>query len=164
MRIRTLRTVIVVLLFATTAVAQTKFSGTVQCAKPDQQLVLEIGDRPNHSFMITQATKCTWTKPFEMAGSQAKEDAVTVFDEISSNKTRAHGYVVTTLASGDKLYFRIQGSNTMKDGKFESGVGTATILGGTGKLKGIKGKDTYKGQASGEGWIVDVEGEYEVPK
>ncbi len=163
MRTRPFQSVAAVLLFVTTAVAQTKFSGTVQCAKPDQQLALEVGDRPKHSFVITQATKCTWTKPFEMAGSQSKVDAVTAFGEVSGNKTRDHGYVVTTLASGDKLYFRYQGSSTQKDGKFVSSAGTASIIGGTGKLKGIKGKDAFKAQASDEGWTVEVEGEYELP-
>ena len=43
--------------------------------------------------------------------------------------------------------------------------GTWTFTGGTGKLKGIKGKGTYKdkGAADGSG-TIEVEGEYELPK
>jgi len=45
--------------------------------------------------------KCTWTKAMEVAGTQAKEDVGTGFDEISGNKSRGHGYVINTWASGD---------------------------------------------------------------
>jgi len=37
----------------------------------------------------------------EVAGTQAKEDVGTGFDEISGNKSRGHGYVINTWASGD---------------------------------------------------------------
>ncbi len=37
--------------------------------------------------------------------------------------------------------------------------------GATGKLKGIKGKGTYKGKADDKGIMVyEIEGEYELPK
>jgi hypothetical protein len=36
--------------------------------------------------------------------------------------------------------------------------------GGTGKLKGIKGKGTYNCGASGDGVSCDIEGEYQLAK
>ena len=51
----------------------------------------------------------------------------------------------------------------MKEQKLESGEGTWTFAGGTGKLKGIKGKGTYKCKPSGDNVDCDVEGEYRLP-
>jgi hypothetical protein len=154
----------VVVLSATTAVlAQTKISGTLQCGKPDEQHMLEVGDRPNHSLMIDKG-KCTWAKPMEIAGTQTKEYIGTEFVEFSGTKWRGHGYAIFTLANGDKSNGYFQDSGILKDGVPE-GEGTWNFTGGTGKLKGIKGKGTFKakGAADGSG-TIEVEGEYELPK
>jgi hypothetical protein len=109
--------------------------------------------------------KCTWTKPMEIAGTQTKEDVGTNFDEIHGNKGQGHGYVVGTMANGDNMYVRIQGSSTLKDGAVESANGAWSFTGGTGKLKGVKGKGTYKGKGAPDGSATyEVEGEYELPK
>ncbi len=164
MRIKLIPAFVAVLSAATTVVAQTKISGTVQCSKPDEQHALEVGDRPNHSLMVAKG-KCTWTKPMEIAGTQTKEDIGTGFDEISGNKSRGHGYVVGTMANGDKMHVSTQGSATLKEGTIESAEGTWSFTGGTGKLKGIKGKGTYKGKGAPGGSVTyEVEGEYELPK
>lgn len=147
----------------TVAFAQTKISGTVQCSKPDQAHSVEIGDRPNHSFQIVQG-KCTWTKPAEIGGTQFKEDLVTGFAEVRGNKSRGRGYVVNTLANGDRSYVRTQGTTTLKDGVTESAEGKWTFIGGTGKLKGVKGSGTYKGTGGPDGVTYEVEGQYELPK
>ena len=115
MRSNLIPALLVVLSAAPTVLAQTKISGTVQCSKPDEQHALEVGDRPNHSLMIAKG-KCTWTKPLEIAGTQAKEDIGAGFDDITGNKSHGHGYVVNTWANGDKSYVRTQGSATLKDG------------------------------------------------
>jgi len=163
MKVKSFSACLVVLTLATAASAQTKLSGTAQCAKPDAQHMIEIGDRPNHSFMISQG-KCTWTKPLEYEGIQSKEGVTTPSDEVSGNTSRTHGYYVDTMANGDKARYRYEGKMALKDGKPESAEGTWTLVGGTGKLKGIKAKGTYKGQASGEGMTYEIEGEYETPK
>ena len=154
---------VVVLSGTTTVLAQTKISGALQCGKPDEQHVLDVGDRPNHSFMIAKG-KCTWTKPLEIAGTQATEDIGTSFVEISGTKFRDRGYEVTNWANGDKSNIYAQGSGILQDGVPEE-EGTWNFTGGTGKLKGIKGKGTYKakGAADGSG-TIEVEGEYELPK
>jgi hypothetical protein len=47
----------------------------------------------------------------------------------------------------------------------ESAEGKWSFGGGTGKLKGLKGKGTYKGKGAPDGTLtVEVEGEYELPK
>jgi hypothetical protein len=53
----------------------------------------------------------------------------------------------------------------MKGEVIESAEGTWSFAGGTGKLKGIKGKGTYKGKGAPDGSATyEVEGEYEMPK
>lgn len=149
---------------ATLVAAQTKISGTVHCAKSDEQHVLQVGDQPGHTYMISQG-KCTWTKPMEIAGTQTKEDLGTNFDEVRGNKSQGHGYVVGTMANGDTMYVHIQGSATLKDAAVTSARGTWSFAGGTGKLKGVKGKGTYIGKGESDGSATyEVEGEYEVPK
>jgi len=45
-----------------------------------------------------------------------------------------------------------------------STVGTWSFTGGTGKLKGLKGKGTYKGTGNADGSMTyEVEGDYELP-
>jgi len=156
---------IVVVLSGTTAVlAQTKISGTLQCSGPGgEQHVLEVGDRPSHSLMIGKG-KCTRSKPIEIAGTQTKEYIGTGFSEISGTKYRGHGYAIVTWANGDKSYYSTQGSGILKDGVPE-GEGTWNVTVGTGKLKGIKGKGTYKEKGAADGSdTIEIEGEYELPK
>jgi hypothetical protein len=66
--------------------------------------------------------------------------------------------------TGDTSVSKFQGSTKMKDGKPVSESGTWTLTGGTGKLKGIKGKGTYTGTANADGSMsYKVEGEYSLP-
>ena len=149
--------VLVCLSLATTARGQTKVSGTVHCDKPSDQQSFAVGDRPNHSFMITKGA-CTWTKPVELDGVQTKTTTITQFIEVRGNQGRGQGYVVDTLANGDKTFVRIQGHQMqgMVEGKW-------TYTGGTGKFSGIKGSGTHKCTGKGDGSSdCEVEGEYSV--
>ena len=165
MRLKIFFTLLVVFALAAVASAQTKFSGTAQCAKPDQDHSIQVGDRANHSFELTQG-KCTWAKPYEIAGIQSKEGVYTEFDEVSGDTSRYRGYYMDTMANGDKVYFRYEGTATLKDGVLQSADQKWTLVRGTGKLKGIKGKgtDKLKAAAADGSSTWDTEGEYELPK
>ena len=66
--------------------------------------------------------------------------------------------------NGDKFFVSFHGGSALKDGKPGPQQGTWSFTGGTGKLKGLKGKGTYKGTINDDGTAtVDVEGEYELP-
>jgi hypothetical protein len=144
--------------------AQTKISGTVKCGKPDQSQKIDVGDKPNHAFAISQG-KCTWTKPMTIAGIQTKEDVGTNSEETTSTGAKGHGYVVGTMSNGDKFNVRTQANDAYKDGNLLSTQGTWSFASGTGKLKGIQGKGTFKGKPEADGSVViDVEGEYTLPK
>jgi stalled ribosome alternative rescue factor ArfA len=72
---------------------------------------------------------------------------------------------VGTLANGDKMYDTYRGSSTLKDNAVETAEGAWSFTGGTGKLKGVKGKGSYKGKGAPDGSATyEVEGEYELPK
>ncbi len=164
MRLKTILMFLTVFTLAAVASAQTKFSGTLQCGKPDQQHAIDVGDRPNHSFVINQ-TKCTWTKPLEIAGVQSKEDVYTEFSEVSGNRARVQGYGIGTMANGDKFYIRLRCSFALKEGAPESGECTGTFVGGDGKFKALKGKATSKGKGTADGTSTwEIEGEYELPR
>ncbi len=164
MKVKIVLACLVVLALATVAGAQTKISGTIKCNKPDPQYGIDIGDRPNHGFGIDKSN-CTWLKPMEIAGGQTKDGYSVGSGETSGNKATGRGYHVSTMANGDKFHVRFQGTNTLKDGAPQSATGTWSFTGGTGKLKGIKGKGTYKGTAGADGSITyEVEGEYQLPK
>ncbi|HEV8132310.1 MAG TPA: hypothetical protein VGQ81_13755 [Acidobacteriota bacterium] len=164
MKLGTVLTCAILLALATVAFAQDKVSGTLQCAKADPQYSITVGDRPNHSFMIGQ-NECTWTKPMEIAGTQSKEHVSTASYDITGDKSTERGYALISMASGDKTRASWQGSSTMKEGQLQSGEGKWSFSTGTGKLRGIKGKGTYKCQGTAGGaFTCDVEGEYQVPK
>ena len=150
-------------LCATTALAQTKVTGTQTCAKPDPQLVVPVGDRPGHAMGVMHF-KCEWTKPMQIGADSSKdgEDVQTV--EIGGNRARASGRHVSTMQSGDKGFVSYWGSETLKDGALVASKGTWAYTGGTGKLKGIKGKGTYSCTPSGEAVICDIEGDYQLEK
>ena len=146
-----------------TAGAQTKISGTAVFGKPDTQQMVPAGDSADHSMGIVQR-KCTWTKPQEIGGDKTKEGVSTETNDVRGNNIRSRGMHVTTMESGDKYFVSFQGTGTVKDGVLQTAKGAWMYTGGTGKLKGIKGKGTYTCAASGDGASCDVEGEYQLAK
>jgi hypothetical protein len=154
---------LVVLALAALAAAQNKISATAQCAKPEKDFKIDVGDRPGHGFGIAQG-KCTWTKG-EIAGIQVKEEVWTGSGEASGNTVRARWANLLTMANGEKVYGRGDGAMTLKDGAPQTEEGKWTWTGGSGKFKGIKGKGTYKCQFAADGTgACEMEGEYELPK
>ncbi len=165
MKLKIIFAFLIVFALAVAASAQTKISGTQQCAKPDVEHSIQIGDRPNHSFVITQG-KCTWIKPFEIAGIRDTGGVETAFVEISGNVSRIRGYDVDPMANGDKVFYRFQATCTLRDGVAQSCDAKWTFAGATGKFKGIKGKGTAKltSTAADGSSTFELEGEYELPK
>jgi hypothetical protein len=150
-------------LVAVSLSAATKTSGTATCkSDPASPPPVALSDMPNHSFAIGKA-QCTWTG-FSVAGQEYKEGVSISLGEISGDTNSYHGYHVATTATGDKTVSKFEGSGKLKDGKPVGESGTWTFTSGTGKLKGIKGKGTYKGTPNADGTMTyKVEGEYTLP-
>jgi hypothetical protein len=164
MRFRTVMAFLAAVALAAAAGAQTKTSGTIQCGKADPQHAIEVGDQPNHSMGVSKST-CTWSKPMEVAGAKTKDGYSVASNDTTGDKSSGRGIHVSTMDNGDKMYVRFQGNGTLKDGAMQTDSGTWSYTGGTGKLKGIKGKGTYKGKASaGGGMTYEIEGDYTLPK
>jgi hypothetical protein len=68
------------------------------------------------------------------------------------------------MANGDKYSVRYQGTSTAKDGAPPTISGTWNFTGGTGKLKGLTGKGTYKGKGNPDGGATfEVRGDQKLP-
>ena len=140
---KTFKLLCAIALAASMAAAQTKVSGTAQCpGKPGESHAIDVSDHPGHAYTIAKA-ECTWTKPMEIKGLKTTGDSSADFMEVDGSRAREHSFRVETTDGGDKYYIRTQGTDAMKDQNFVSGEGTWSFAGGTGKLKGIKGKGTY---------------------
>ena len=152
------------LALAGTAMAQTKTSGTLSCAKPDPTYSVETGVNAGHALGLMKVA-CTWTKPMEIDGVATKDGADVFTTDTRGTKSRASGYFSGSMANGDKIFVRFSGtSTTTKDGKPETNEGSWSYTGGTGKFKGITGKGTYKDKLDASGNpLTEVEGDYTLP-
>ena len=164
MRLKIIFTFCIVSALAAAASAQTRMAGTEYCGKASKEYSVQIGDRPNHSFSIIQGS-CTWTSPVEIAGVHSKDGVYSTLGETRGNRIHYHLYYIDTMVNGDKAFYRGEGTMTMKDGVPQTGHERWTLVGGTGKLKGLKGKGTNtlkSAKADGSStWYT--EGEYELP-
>jgi hypothetical protein len=144
--------------------AQTKTSGTIQCAKADPMNMVDVGDMPGHMMMVGKVA-CTWTKPMEIGASATKDGVSVSTGEAHGMKSADNGTHWSTMADGDKIYVHFHGSTTMdKDGKPQTSSGHWKYTGGSGKLKGITGGGTYSGKANADGSMTyDITGDYKLP-
>jgi hypothetical protein len=143
--------------------AQTKMSGTLSCVKPDPMYSIPTEDG-NGTVMNLVKVSCTWSKGFDMAGSAAKDGYSVAASEVHAGKTKEHGIHVGTMANGDKYFVHFQATGSVNPDHSGSANGTWTFEGGTGKLKGLTGKGTYKSTSKADGTgTTDVEGEYKTP-
>ena len=144
--------------------AQNKISATLKCNKPEPEYELEVGDRPGHVMALHKRT-CAPVQPWEIGGDKGKEYYYVATFEDSSTLSRGNGNGVTTYESGDKTFLAWRGTTPQKDGKPTGDVrGTWSYTGGTGKLKAIKGKGTYKVILNDDGtFTLEFEGEYKLP-
>lgn len=149
-------------LTATFATARTKTTSDGKCGKPDQQQAMDVGDRTGHVLVLVKMS-CMWTNPYEIAGLKAKDYDVAVTSDATADKAQDRGYVVITMDNGDKAFVRFTGSGTSAKDGTTAGAGTWSYTGGTGKLKGLTGKGTYKSTGNADGSQDHVEGDYTLP-
>jgi hypothetical protein len=163
MNMRTAVVLLAALALAPLAQAQTKISGTVQCAKPDKEFSIPVEGEPGHAYAISHGT-CTWTKPMEIAGSRTKTDVLTNYDEVKGDTAHGHGDGLGTLVSGDQFRVRLEAKTLLKDAAPVSSDGKWKFVGGTGALQTVKGGGTYTCKGGPEGMTCEVSGEYSLTK
>jgi len=139
-------------------------SGTVVCAKPQKESMIEIPDQAGHAYAINQS-KCSWTKAMEIGDTKHNAGVVTGFDEITGTSGKGHGTYVDTLANGDTAVYTYTSNVTLKDGAFQTGESKFTLVSVTGKLKGTRGSGICKGTGAADGSVTwECQGTYQVPK
>ena len=155
--------VVCALALASSALAQTKISGTLDCNKADLSYAIPIPDREGYAFAMNQ-NKCTWAKGFSIRGLQATEFINTPFNELEGASGRSTAVGLSRFTNGDAAYSRSTGTYDPK-GLTVSGKWTFTH--GTGTLLGLKGGGTYtckmKSAEPGAGYTCEVAGEYTLP-
>jgi hypothetical protein len=158
MKNKSLGVTVLLVAFAGSALAQNHISATGgKCDKPDTSQSIEVGDHAGHMLVLSKVSSCTWSVPFEMAGLKSSTYTTAVAVDATGPKYQDRGYGVMTMENGDKAYSRIQGTGqVVKEGDVNEEA-TWSFTGGTGKLKGLKGKGTYRVSAAGG---MQVEGDY----
>ena len=98
-----------------------------------------------------------------MAGLKGKSYTGTLISDAMGEKSQDRGYVVITMDC-DKGFVRVTQGTGMatKDGKI-TGEGSWVYTGGTGKLKGLTGKGTYKTSGTMDSSEDQIECEYFLP-
>jgi hypothetical protein len=144
------------------AAAQTRFSARQQCAKPNPDYAVPVGDHEGHVLTLA-VQQCTWSEG-EVGGERLKEETSYVTSDIHATKSQDRGYIVGSVANGDKYFVRFEGTTTVKDKMPHDGRCTWSFTGGTGKLSGISGKGTCKGTFAPDGTAsFEIEGAYTLP-
>jgi hypothetical protein len=136
----------VLLAFGSATMAQNKVDTKWHCPKESVSHKLDVGDIPDHSYVILQGT-CNATSSGR--GFAEKTATWTEFREIWKASINFHGGQNTTMDNGDKVYYTYGGSastdiTTPFSNKWK-------ILSGTGKYKGIKGSGTCSGKNYADG-------------
>ena len=146
------------------AAAQTNIVGDGKCSPADVKGTAPIADRANHSLQLVAFGNCTWTTPFDMGGLKSKDYTGASTSDDIGGKGRSSGYVVITMDNGDKAFVRFTGTYATNADHSGTGEGTWSYTGGTGKMRGLNGKGTFKSTSAADGTVTDhVEGEYSLP-
>ena len=143
--------------------AQTKISSTIKCTKASIEHMVPVGDHPNHVFGVTQGS-CTSSKPWTIAGVAAKDAVGTSALDVDGDVTKNRGVYVETMENGDKGVYHYELTAATKDGQVKVTAHKWQLVGGTGKLKGVKGQGTCTGSGTADSMTYECEGEYTLPK
>jgi len=149
-----------VLVFGSAAMAQNKVDTKWHCPKQSVSHALDVGDIPDHSYVILQGT-CNATS--SDSSFAEKTCAWTEFQERWKASFNFHGRQNTTMDNGDEVYYTYEGSASTDLTKPFSNKWK--IVSGTGKYKGIKGSGTYSGKFNADGSIdITYAGTYSTSK
>ncbi len=137
-----------------------RMSGTTVCDPPSQEHAIPVEGRPHHSYVVNQV-KCTWTKPWVVRGLASTEGVGTGVVEDHGSVSISSGTFVDTMVNGDRGYYDYSFKTKTKDGKPTISGHKWKLIGGTGKLKGAKGKGSCEATLQEDGKVVyECQGKY----
>ena len=134
------------LVFGSVTMAQGKIETKHHCPKDYVSHKLDVGDVPDHSYMILQGTCITTASDSSFV---EKTGVWTEFQERWKASFNFHGRFIGTMDSGDKVYYTYEGSAPTDPTKGYSAKWK--IQSGTGKYKGITGSGTCSGKFNADG-------------
>ncbi len=119
---------------------------------------IEVGDESGHTIAVFE-NKNVYID--EKTGEKSTGISRGTLDmNFKTGKGTVKGYVVRTFSNGDKVISMYEGNPA---GKGRS-KGTFTVIRGTGKLEGIKGKGTWESKSLAPGIShMILDGEKEIP-
>ena len=148
------------LVFGSITMAQSKVDTKWQCPIEPVSHTFDVGDVPDHSYVILQRT-CTAVA--SDSGYAEKTGVATEFREIWKASANFHGRFNVAMDNGDKVYYTYEGSASTDITKPVSWKGK--ILSGTGKYKGIKGSVTCSGKSNADSsFDAECTGTYSIGK
>ncbi len=145
-----------------TPIPMVKISGTMTCA-PAERMTLDVADAKGHTISLSK-TECEWSTPLRLGNFRTRKGDSKSLSDSRGDVSMDHGYHVGSMTNGDRYYVKFDG-DTRYDGRGPSAQrGRWSFSGGTGKLKGLFGRGTYKTAFDAQGEAtVTVEGEYRLP-
>lgn len=129
---------------AAVALSEDKLESKWNCSKPSDNKSFDVGDEPNHTYVLAQGT-CTATS----SSNGEKSGQYTEFQDLWKTKFTNHGRFVVTTDNGDKLTYNYSGSGPTDTKK--PVTNKWTIVGGTGKQKGMKASGGCTGERHDDG-------------
>lgn len=133
------------LVFGSVAIAQ-KIDTKWHCPKATTEYKLDVGDTPDHIYWIGQGA-CTATS--SDGDLKEKSGQFTEFHEGWKASFNFHGRYNATTDDGDKVFYTYEGSATTDPAK--PAGNKWKVVGGTGKLKGVKGSGSCSGKGNADG-------------
>lgn len=141
------------------AAAQTKIEIKETCGRPTAEYTIQVGDHAGHAFRIQQ-TECTTDALVEIAGVAIKDHKATGFTEMDTGSGKHQWFHVFTMANGDSIYARSEGSANYEGRRFSGSTSKWTFTGGTGSFEKLKGEGTYTCHPGPNGFACEASGEY----
>jgi hypothetical protein len=128
-----------------------------------QRHVLDVGDVADHQISVAEMrVKFTNEAPV-MGGVKVVEASNWLQSDLINRNGRTWGYQVRLMENGDKIFLRQENVLQLApDGRKASFTTVSTLLGGTGKFKGVRGSFNAKGFTDFKTGLSDTveEGEY----
>ena len=140
---------------ASDALAQQKqkvsYKVSAESTKYTQRQMIDVGDEPGHTVGVFEIHRNFGADAPIIAGSKVKETWTRGYsDYVTNNNGLSTNYTTYVLDSGDRFtsYSHTMGQADAEGKRTTTGVGK--ILGGTGKLAGIRGMVRSNGASDGK--------------
>ena len=123
--------------------------------------MMYVGDMPDHSLMLTELEGVPLELKVGVAGEFISRRSVGFHDRIKG-AGKMEGYAISTFEHG-QVYSRFEGE---RDGTSKITKGIWKVYKATGKVSGLTGQGTFtvKPTERPREFVLDMEGDYELPK